>query len=192
MELRRASAETDRRFQETAAQMKESSADFDRRFQKTEKAIAALSKNIGGLNNSLGDLVEKMFAAQIWSKFDALGYRFTVGKNAVFLEDNQPVAEADVFLENGDYAMPVEVKTRLKEQDVDEHIERIERIRAYMDRRGDKRRLIGTVAGAVVSENVRLYAQKRGLYVLQQSGESVSLAKAPTGFKAREWQASPA
>jgi hypothetical protein len=42
-------------------------------------------------------------------------------------------------------------------------------------------------AGAVVPVNVRRYAQKHGLYVLEQSGESVALAEAPHGFKAAEW-----
>ncbi|MDR0786109.1 MAG: hypothetical protein LBE74_09575 [Treponema sp.] len=45
-----------------------------------------------------------------------------------------------------------------------------------------------TVAGVAVSENVRIYAQKRELYALQQSGKSVSMAKAPVGLKAREGQ----
>jgi hypothetical protein len=40
----------------------------------------------------------------------------------------------------------------------------------------------------VVADNVREYAQKKGLYVLVQSGDSVEVAEAPANFKAREWQ----
>jgi hypothetical protein len=80
--------------------------------------------------------------------------------------------------------MPVEVKTHLKKGDVDDHIEWI---RGYMDRRGDKRRLVGAVTGGTVPESVRRYAQKWGLYVLEQSGESVLIAEAPDGFTARIW-----
>ena len=83
--------------------------------------------------------------------------------------------------------MPVEVKTHLKEEDVDEHREQIEKIRGYMDRRGDERRLVGAVAGGTVPDRVRRYAQGQGLYVVEQSGESVSIAEAPTGFTARIW-----
>jgi hypothetical protein len=67
------------------------------------------------------------------------------------------------------------------------HMERIAIVRQYMDGRGDTRKLFWAVAGAVVHGNVRRYAQKHGLYVLVQSGESVSLAEAPRGFKAAEW-----
>ncbi|MDR1325896.1 MAG: hypothetical protein LBK00_07675, partial [Treponema sp.] len=152
-----------------------------------DKEIKALAKNIGGLNNSLGKLIEQMFSAQLWDKFDALGYEFTKGSNAVFMENKRVIAETDIFLENGEYAMSVEVKTHLKKEDVDEHIERLELIRGYMDRRGDKRRLVGAVAGGTVSTSVRLYAQRRGLYALEQSGESVLIADMPEGFTARIW-----
>jgi hypothetical protein len=37
--------------------------------------------------------------------------------------------------------MPVEVKTDLTVEDIDEHLERIEKIRGYMD----KRKLVGMV-----------------------------------------------
>jgi hypothetical protein len=83
--------------------------------------------------------------------------------------------------------MPVEVKTHLKVEHVNKHIERIERIRGYMDRHGDKRQLVGAVAGGIVSEEVKHYAQRLGLYVLEQSGKSVVMAEPPDGFTARVW-----
>jgi hypothetical protein len=39
----------------------------------------------------------------------------------------------------------------------------------------------------VVPEHVREYAQKEGLYVLVQSGDSVVLAEPSGDFKVREW-----
>ncbi|MDR0644621.1 MAG: hypothetical protein LBG05_06895 [Treponema sp.] len=185
--LKESSADFDRRLQETERLLKENSAETERRLQETDKEIKALAKNIGGLNNSLGKLIEQMFSAQLWDKFAALGYDFTKGSNAIFKENKQTLAEVDIFLENGEYAMPVEVKTHLKEEDVDEHIERIEKIRGYMDRRGDERRLVGAVAGGTVAGRVRRYAQEQGLYVVEQSGECVNIAEAPAGFTARLW-----
>jgi hypothetical protein len=92
-----------------------------------------------------------------------------------------------MLLENGDYAMPVEIKSELTLEDVDWHIERIEKVREQLDKRGDKRKLVGAVAAMVVGSNVRDYAQKKGLYVLVQSGDTVTLAETSKDFKVREW-----
>ena len=56
-----------------------------------------------------------------------------------------------------------------------------------MDKRGDKRRLVGAVAGAIVPESVCRYAQKKGLYVVVQSGDSVEVAGMPKDFEVRKW-----
>jgi hypothetical protein len=92
-----------------------------------------------------------------------------------------------MLLENGDYAMPVEIKSALAEDDVDEHLERIGKVKEQFDKRGDRRKLVGAVAGMVVTDEVRKYAQKKGLYVLVQSGNTVTVAKGPENFKSREW-----
>jgi hypothetical protein len=156
-------------------------------FQETDKQIKELSRNIGGLSSSLGKWAEEMISANLWQKFAALGYTFTHGGPEKYWEDNRIVTQVDILLENGDYAMPVEVKSVLAEKDVDEHLERIEKIRGLFDRRGDRRKLVGAVAGMSVAGEVKKYAQGKGLYVLVQSGDSVTVADAPKNFKAQEW-----
>ena len=161
---------------------------MDESWQRMEKNIADLSKNIGGLGNSLGDFIETMFSAEMMRKFDELGYQFnTQSKRKLFYNGRQFLAEVDSVLENGEYVMLVEIKTTLKTDDVERHLERIETVRQYMDARGDVRKLVGTVAGGIVPENVLVYAQSNGLYVLAQTGDSVAVADMPQGFKAQEW-----
>jgi hypothetical protein len=178
--------ESDRKMRELSLEADKRQAELTREHEETERVVKELSKNIGGLNNSMGRYIEEMVSANLWEKFGALGYEFTKGGPARFRENGMIIAQADAFLENGEYAMLVEVKTDLKEDDVDEHIERIEKVRQYMDKRNDKRKLVGAVAGAVAPDNVRKYALKKGLYVLVQSGDSIAVLEAP-GFKAREW-----
>ena len=43
--------------------------------------------------------------------------------------------------------MLVEIKTSLKTDDIDRHIEKMETIRKYMDARGDARKIVASVAG---------------------------------------------
>ncbi|MDR1107294.1 MAG: hypothetical protein LBL44_13140, partial [Treponema sp.] len=124
---------------------------------------------------------------KLWEKFRAIGYTFTHGGPHKFWEGGRVAAQVDVLLENGDYAMPVEVKSELTTEDVDDHIKRIGKVREQLDKRGDTRKLVGAVAAMVAPEDVRKYALKKGLYVLVQSGNTVILAEPPEGFKVREW-----
>ena len=185
-------ADMSKNIAETRADMSktvaETRADMSKNIADMSKTVADLSQNIGGLGNLQGRLTEAMFENELWKKFNEIGFDFDSQiSRKRFIESRQVVAEADFFLENGLYAMPVEVKTELSVGDVDEHIERIEKIRRYMDARNDGRKLTGAIAGGVVSENVLRYAHKKGLYVLTQTGDSVAVAAAPHDFKRREW-----
>jgi hypothetical protein len=42
------------------------------------------------------------------------------------------------------------------------------------------------VAGAIVADNVKEYALKKGFYVIRQSGDTVTIEN-PETFKPREW-----
>jgi len=92
--------------------------------------------------------------------------------------------EIDVFLQNGDTVVLIEVKTKPIHEDVRDHIERIKKYRLYGN---DNRRIIGAVAGGVVANDVANYAHKKGLYVIVQSGRAVEIIAQPEGFKAKEW-----
>ena len=97
------------------------------------------------------------------------------------------MAEADFWLENGVYVMAVEVKTDLTKRDIDDHIRRLEKIRSFIDERGDKRKLLGAMAAASAEEDALEYAHTGGLFVFVQTGDTVKPAEPPQGFKAREW-----
>ena len=66
-------------------------------------------------------------------------------------------------------------------------IDKLERFRRDADAKGDKRRFLGAVAGAVVEGDAREIAHKSGIYVIVQSGRSMEIVPTPPGFKAREW-----
>jgi predicted AAA+ superfamily ATPase len=181
-EIRRTNAETDER-------IRRSSEETDRKLAETAAQIDKLSKNVGGINNSLGKWMEQMTAAQLWKKFDKFGFVFTKDSvNVKFRDKNGLViTEVDIFLENGTYVMLVEVKLDLTAGDVDKHLERIEKVRRCMDERGDKRKIVAAVAGSIVSKDTCEYAQGNGLYVLVPSGDSVGVANVPDGFIRKEW-----
>jgi len=177
----------DRRRAEEDRKKWEKRAEEDRREWK--KRIADLSKNLGGLGNSIGEFTESMFRNELRKKFRNIGIPVTSQSCYKDFSDHEGriLAEVDIFMENGEYAIAVEIKTKMEIEFVKDHLKRIEIVRRHMDERGDKRKLIGAIVGGTVPENVMKYAHKHGLYVIAQNGDSVSIADAPKGFKAREW-----
>jgi hypothetical protein len=177
--------QTDARIEESR---KQTDARIEESHKKVENLISGLSKRFGGLGNSLGELTEALFSPELWKKFSQLGYEFTgQARNFIFTEGKRVVAEVDVFLQNGDYVMPVEVKTKLTIDCINKHFERIDVIRRYMDNHQDKRILIGAVAGGIIEEEEINYAQDNGLFVITSSGESVTIADTISGFTLRKW-----
>ena len=175
-------------FKETDRRLKELARNQDESQRRIEQNLGELKQNLGGLGNSLGRLVESMFSAKLLDRFNKLGYLFnTQANHKKFYENKRVVAEADSILENGEYAMIVEVKTEMSVDDIDGHLGKIAIIRRYMNEHGDNRKLVGAVAGGTVPENVLRYAQKKGLFVLVQNGDSIEVAATPDGFKPHEW-----
>jgi hypothetical protein len=176
--------ETDRIVKETARQMKET----DRQMKETDRKMKETDRKISNLGSRLGELVEEIIFPNILEKFNKLGYVF--GKAAPRVRYRDPrgvyVAEVDILLENGDTTLAVEVKTLLTENDVRDHLQRMEKLRLYANEHGDQRKLLGAVAGGIASEEVKAFAIKSGFFVLEQTGDTVKIS-VPKGFQPREW-----
>jgi hypothetical protein len=176
--------ETDRIVKETALQMKET----DRKMKETALQMKETDRKISKLGGRLGELVEHLVSPNILEKFNDLGFQFGKTGTDVRFKDLQGslIAEVDILLENGDVALAVEVKTKLTIPNVQEHISRMEKLRRYADSHGDRRKLMGAVAGAIIAEGVKPFALKNGFYVLVQAGDTVKI-DIPPGFSPREW-----
>ena len=191
-------AETDRRIKENAEQMKET----DRRIQKTDeqleknareigalkKTVELVTKNVGGLNRSMGELIETLIAARLWEKFEGYGLKRSYPRVPVYDEKNIQIKEIDILLSDTDAAMAIEVKREFsKKEYVDDHLERMECIRKYPPAEAVGKKIFGAVAGGVVTPEIKRYAFKNGLYVLELTGETVDLVTPPDGFVPRKW-----
>ena len=84
------------------------------------------------------------------------------------------------MLENGAQAVAVEVKTTLRQMDIDEHLVRMEKIRKHADEYGDKRQFMGAMAATITDEPTKNYTLKKGLFVIEPSGEDVKVTKPET------------
>jgi Holliday junction resolvase-like predicted endonuclease len=145
-------------------------------------------RRIGKLGNRFGELAEHLVTPNIAGKFRTLGYAFTrTGLDVEFLNrDGTPLTEVDLWLENGEFVMAVEVKSRLRREYVDDHVRRMAMLRSYFDERGDTRKLLGAAAGAIVPQELKRYVRRKGLYLIEQSGDTVRI-DVPRGFTPRIW-----
>jgi hypothetical protein len=179
------------RMEESRQEFDKRMAETDRKLQESAEQIRKTSHEIERLTSSVGRVIENMVAGNIVKKFRALGYDVTgCSPNKEFEIEALGIAgEIDLLLDDGPVGILVEVKTTLKTDDVRDHVEKIKEYRRYVDARGfgDKRHFIGAVAGAVVSKETVNFAQKNGMYVIVQSGDAVEILAQPEGFKAKEW-----
>ena len=143
--------------------------------KEAQEAQKETQKNIGGLSNRLGSMVEHILIPGLPKKFKKFGYSFT--RIASYKYADGVWAQIDGMLENGTQAIAVEVKFTLRNTDIDDHIVRMEKIRKFADEHGDKRQFIGAIAAINTDESARNYALKKGLFVIEPRGEDVKVTK---------------
>jgi hypothetical protein len=68
---------------------------------------------------------------------------------------------------------------------INNHINRLEKMRKYADLRGDKRVFLGAAAGVVATDEARRYALDQGFYLIEPSGEDINIT--PPNGKPKEW-----
>ena len=143
----------------------------------TEQVVKEIGKRLGDFTNSFGDVVEYLISPNLQEKFRELGYDFQEAstKHKVRDKKNDISFEIDVFLQNGDTAMLVEIKSELTISDINRHITRLEKMRKYADLRFDKRHFLGAVAGIVIEDDAREYALSQGVFLIEPNGENFSL-----------------
>jgi hypothetical protein len=195
-ETERRSQETERMFQETERRFQES----DRRFQETERLfkerdaqsraktdliLSQLSKQLGELGNRLGEFVEHMVAPAVVRLFQAQGIEVhEVYPEAASHRDGEDI-EIDLLVVNDGTLIAVECKSKLTQEHVDDHLQRMQKLKRLFPLYKNHQAL-GAVAAMVMSDSVKNYAQKQGLYVLCQNGECVEIGNSPT-FKPKVW-----
>jgi hypothetical protein len=161
----------------------------DAHIDKMSQKVDRLAENIGGLNRSMGELIESLMTSRMWKKFDQYGHHLVRAYPRVPLynEKNEALSDIDILLSNTDECMAVEIKREVKSDDIDHHLKRMKLIEAYPPAEVKGKKIYSAIAGAVVPPDVRDYAYEKGMYVLEMNGEYVSLLEPPKEFKAGIW-----
>jgi hypothetical protein len=163
--------------------------ELDRRFISTEKLIRRNGKQMGELHQRFGRLAEHLVAPGIVRRFNELGFKFeriADGNLKLLDEQGRIKAEIDLLLENGDYIIAVEVKARPVLRDIDHHKKRLEILREDRDKHHDQRKILGGIAGAIFEKDEKEATLESGMYVLEQSGDTMKI-NIPEDFVPREF-----
>jgi hypothetical protein len=155
---------------------------------KMTRKVDKVTENVGGLNRSLGELIESLIAGRLWEKFPEYGLARAYQRVLIYDEQNHTKTDVDILLSNGEWAMIVEVKREADDEgDIEHHLNRMKLVRKYPPAEVVGKKLLGAIAAAVVSPDVRDLAQENGLFVLEMNGEQVSRVESPEGFKPSVW-----
>ncbi|MFA7240783.1 MAG: hypothetical protein WC091_11770 [Sulfuricellaceae bacterium] len=185
----RKSQETDRMLKERSLEteriLKERALETDRKFQETERMIKTLSDNLGKIGNRMGEFVQHMVEPTVVQLFKSQGIEVHEVHPNVQVERGGEGMEVDLLVVNDGALVAVECKSKLTREDVDKHLQRMEKLKRLLPTYRHHQ-AFGAVAAMVVPNDVADYAQEKGFYVLAQSGETVEVRN-DSEFSAKAW-----
>ncbi|MBF0143173.1 MAG: DUF3782 domain-containing protein [Magnetococcales bacterium] len=181
--------ETDRQVKETGAQLKETDRQVKEtgaQLRETDLKVKEVSTQIGRLGGRWGEFVEGLVAPACETLFAERGIPVhKVSRRVKAKRPGNRHMEIDLLVVNTDAVVLVEVKSRLTEGDVREHLTRLAEFKDFFQEYAGMR-VMGAVAGIVIEENVERFAVNEGLFVMVQSGEVLRFAN-DGEFQPRVW-----
>jgi len=176
--LQSAQLETDRILKELSAEIKET--------QKiTAREIKAVNTSIGRLSNRLGEFVEEAVRPSAVRLFRERGIDIHEVQQSITAKRDGEQLEIDLLVVNNENVVVIECKSNLSVDDVNDHLERLEKVKRLLPRYNNCK-VLGGVAGMVIPDNVATYAIKKGLYVIGQNGDHLELRNEQS-FTAKAW-----
>lgn len=174
---------------ETERLLQEQSQESDRRFQETERLIKEQNKRVdeqlGKLGNRLGEFVEWQVRPAAVRLFQERGIDVTELSSDLSVQKGDEGLEIDLLVVNGSEAIAIEVKSKLTQGDVDEHLERLDKFKRLLPRY-QSLKILGAVAAMVTPKEVANYAYRQGLFVIAQSGDNLVILN-DQKFKPKAW-----
>lgn len=186
-ETERRAQETERRFQETdrmitelARERHKASQETDRELKETGRLVKELSRNIQGISDSNGKVAEQFFYSSLAATLSLNGQAFvSFTRNSdrkIKTEKGLIGDEFDVILLRPDAAALVEIKYRLRRDDVENlATKKVKNFRMLFPEESAGKVIYLAAAGLSVDSGALHRAKELGIYVLTQRGEAIEL-----------------
>jgi hypothetical protein len=179
--LKEQGQETDRRIRQVSQEIQAVSLEVRQLSQQVNREISQVNKEIGQVNKQIGDLggkwgrfVENMVAPACETLFLKKGIPVHQVAQRLKRHLAEKTLEIDVLVTNEAHVLVVEVKSTLGVTDVKEFIEDLSQFRLFFPEYAQKN-LYGAIAGIEIEKGVAKFAYRQGLFVLAQSGETVTI-----------------
>jgi hypothetical protein len=133
----------------------------------------------------LGEFVEHMVMPTVVRLFQAQGLEVHEVHSDIKAKRDGQGLQIDLLVVNDGILIAVECKSKMTTGYVDDHVQRMDKLKAMLPAYRNHRAL-GAVAALVMPEFVAEYAEEQGFYVLVQSGETLTIRNEPA-FQAKAW-----
>ncbi|MBT9316729.1 DUF3782 domain-containing protein [Leptothoe spongobia] len=171
-------AEFDRR-------MTESKAEADKRLAKAEAIATQANQAVNSLSSRWGRFVENIVAPAALRLFQSQGMAVQEVYQRVRSARGNLNLEIDILVVDDDVAVVIEVKSRLTQDSIRQVLRSLEQFKLAFPHYAGYR-LYGAVAAIEIDKDVDTYAYNQGLFVIQQSGDSVEISNT-SDFTPRNW-----
>ncbi len=165
--------------------MAESKVEADKRLAKAEAIAAQANQAVNNLSSRWGRFVENIVAPAALRLFQDQGMAVQEIYQRVRSARGNLNLEIDILLVDDDVAVAIEVKSRLNQDSVRQVLRSLEQFKVAFPRYASYR-LYGAVAAIEIDKDVDTYAYNQGLFVIQQSGNSVEISN-KSGFVPHAW-----
>lgn len=166
-------------------ELAQSQKDTDRKFQETDRKIKELTSSVGKLGNRLGEFIEDAVRPAVVRLFQQRGIDVHEVHQNISAQRGGEGVEVDLLVVNNNVIVAVECKSNLSVDDVNDHLQRLDKLKKLLPAYADKR-LLGAMAAMVINDNVAQYAYRKGLFVIGQNGEHLEIRNGQD-FVAKAW-----
>ena len=169
--LERSREEFDRRLAEADRR----AAEAEQRLARTEAIAAQTNQAVNSLSSRWGHFVENLVAPAVLRLFQERGIPVQEMYQRVKSARGSQNLEIDILAVNDDVAVVVEVKSRLTQDYVRRFLRNLSRFKTAFPHYGNYR-IYAAMAAIEIDRDVDTYAENQGLFVIEQSGDSVYIS----------------
>jgi len=128
-----------------------------------------VDKWIGYTGHSIGHIVELILVPSIKKKMNECGHDFDTlePRKQYYRKDGNIFMKIDLFLENDEEVMTIEVKSRLTVSAVEKLLKQMQLLRKHKSEKLTGKTILAAVAGLSIDEDAREMASRLGMYVIE-------------------------